>query len=208
MKFVKYFTLCSLFSSVGFISPANAITFEFNFPDSAGTEGGTLTGTVELPKDSGSDLSAESLTIDSAPGDLSRFNGLELINNSDYDVKGTSFNVDDGEITNSDVVIVSKNRLSSINNNFLALRLRRGDPTFPVNSFGASTTDEEFDSNGPDIVDGNSFEDPFIQNDASNVTYEQVQAVPFEAEGTMGLVALGGYVLYRHRKKRKQALNQ
>jgi len=32
--------------------------------------------------------------------------------------------------------------------------------------------------------------------------------VPFEAEGTMGLVALGGYLWYRNRKKRKQVLSQ
>jgi len=38
-----------------------------------------------------------------------------------------------------------------------------------------------------------------------NITY---QAVPFEAEGTMGAVALGGFLFYRHRKKRKQALSQ
>jgi len=34
------------------------------------------------------------------------------------------------------------------------------------------------------------------------------QPVPFEAEGTMGLVALSGYLFYRHRKKSKQALSQ
>jgi len=34
------------------------------------------------------------------------------------------------------------------------------------------------------------------------------EPVPFEAEGTMGLVALGGYLWYRNRKKRKQALSQ
>ncbi|PNW40950.1 UNVERIFIED_CONTAM: hypothetical protein BEN50_14620 [Euhalothece sp. KZN 001] len=32
------------------------------------------------------------------------------------------------------------------------------------------------------------------------------QAVPFEAEGTMGLAALGGFFWYRNRKKRKQTL--
>ena len=32
------------------------------------------------------------------------------------------------------------------------------------------------------------------------------QAVPFEAEGTMGLVALGGFFWYRNRKKCKQTL--
>jgi len=34
------------------------------------------------------------------------------------------------------------------------------------------------------------------------------EPIPFEAEGTMGLVALGGYLWYRNRKKRKQALVQ
>jgi hypothetical protein len=37
---------------------------------------------------------------------------------------------------------------------------------------------------------------------------ESIKSVPFEAEGTMGVVALGGYLFYRHRKKRKQALSQ
>lgn len=32
--------------------------------------------------------------------------------------------------------------------------------------------------------------------------------VPFEAEGSMGLVALGGFFFYRYRKKRKQALSE
>jgi len=34
------------------------------------------------------------------------------------------------------------------------------------------------------------------------------EPVPFEVEGTMGLVALGGYLWYRNRKKRKQTLSQ
>jgi hypothetical protein len=33
-------------------------------------------------------------------------------------------------------------------------------------------------------------------------------SVPFEAEETMGLVVLGGYLFYRYCKKRKQASNQ
>ena len=36
----------------------------------------------------------------------------------------------------------------------------------------------------------------------------QSEPVPFEAEGAMGLVALGGFFGYRYLKKRKQALNQ
>jgi len=39
-----------------------------------------------------------------------------------------------------------------------------------------------------------------------NIT--QQKSIPFEAEGTMGLVALGGYLWYRNRKKRKQVLSQ
>lgn len=34
------------------------------------------------------------------------------------------------------------------------------------------------------------------------------EPVPFEAEGSMGLVALGGFFFYRYRKKRKQILSQ
>jgi len=35
---------------------------------------------------------------------------------------------------------------------------------------------------------------------------DTTSAVPFEAEGTMGVVALGAYGFYRYRKQRKQAL--
>jgi len=54
-------------------------------------------------------------------------------------------------------------------------------------------------------------EDLFAFDDFTVGTREQVQSsepVPFEAEGTMGLVALGGFIWYRRRKKRNQALSQ
>jgi len=42
----------------------------------------------------------------------------------------------------------------------------------------------------------------------NKVEKEVGEPIPFEAEGTMGLVALGGYLWYRNRKKRNQALSQ
>lgn len=42
----------------------------------------------------------------------------------------------------------------------------------------------------------------------NSINFETSEPVPFEAEGAMGLVALGGYLSYRYCKKRKQALSQ
>lgn len=55
-------------------------------------------------------------------------------------------------------------------------------------------------------VDTNTlrFESVFVERDKLD-QIRVVQAVPFEAEGTMGLLALGGYFGYRYLKKRKQA---
>ncbi len=58
----------------------------------------------------------------------------------------------------------------------------------------ADTSDSSYDSGL--AIEGNSVTDNPNPNQ-----------VPFEAEGTMGLVALGGFLGYRYFKKRKQALN-
>jgi DNA-binding beta-propeller fold protein YncE len=47
-----------------------------------------------------------------------------------------------------------------------------------------------------------------INRDDVQVFSQDSTAVPFEAEGTMGLLALGGLLGYRYYKKHKQALNQ
>lgn len=60
------------------------------------------------------------------------------------------------------------------------------------------------------VVQADSFDefDTAIEDKLGREIQEGGEAVPFEAEGTMGLVALGGFIWYRRRKKRNQAMSQ
>lgn len=79
------------------------------------------------------------------------------------------------------------------------------------NDFGLSSGETVYgikinapDGEGPDL--NGAFlasEDPSRFEDVPSTL--SGEPVPFEAEGSMGLVALGGYIFYRYRKNRKQA---
>ncbi|PNW40954.1 UNVERIFIED_CONTAM: hypothetical protein BEN50_14640 [Euhalothece sp. KZN 001] len=108
-----------------------------------------------------------------------------------------------------------------------------GNGTFDINDYnilrwdtGGNTLDLNQELIGQGLTEFRLT--PFLQSDAlegtSNLQYatengsgdnmelvsvtptNDPQAVPFEAEGTMGLAALGGFFWYRNRKKRKQTL--
>lgn len=66
--------------------------------------------------------------------------------------------------------------------------------TFRIYGYGANSKNSENLVIAPNETSGTAFAQGSTQ-----------QAVPFEAEGTMGLIALGGYFLYRNYRKRKQA---
>jgi hypothetical protein len=173
-----------------FQSSAEALNFSFAFPNTSPSgESGPLLGTIELPGTSGSNISPTSITIDSAPGSLSQFNGLELIGNSGFKVEIAKFNFTASGVLDSDVLISSNNTLSSIGNNYLAFRLRAQDSNFPLNYFGASTSNTVF----PPLATGSSLTSPFASGDRSLVTYTPTSAaVPFEFSPTLGLLVVGG----------------
>jgi hypothetical protein len=70
--------------------------------------------------------------------------------------------------------------------------------------------DLQFDNAPTSLNSGTEFSDTSFPFDSRSVTDFNTNAtpVPFETEATIGLVALGGYLWYRNRKKRNQALYQ
>jgi hypothetical protein len=110
---------------------------------------------------------------------------------SNYDDTGLNLNTD--EINNAqDLGIIGLDLSEDFG-------LNNGETVFGVQ---ITSTDGGADINSALLAsqDPSRFED--VPNSLSGTP------VPFEAEGTMGVVALGGYFFYRHRKKRKQALSE
>lgn len=70
--------------------------------------------------------------------------------------------------------------------------------------------DLQFDNAPTSLNSGTEFSSNSVFSDRRSVTDFNTNAtpVPFETEATIGLVALGGYLWYRNRKKRNQALYQ
>ncbi|MDR9401873.1 MAG: exosortase-dependent surface protein XDP2 [Halothece sp. Uz-M2-17] len=105
---------------------------------------------------------------------------------SNYDDTGLNLNTDEiGSAQNLGVIGLDLSQDFGLTN---------GDPVFGVeitsNNGGADINSALLASQDP-----SRFVDP-----PSSLT----TPVPFEAEGSMGLVALGGYIFYRYRKNRKQ----
>jgi len=190
MNFVKYLTAFSMFSVVaGITLPTNAITFNDSitrdFEDVNGNSvgQGTVSYTLDAQDSDGDNL---------LDRNSNEFNSLTL----------TSTNFSNSEY-NFSLNTTNPNQLlaGAADFNFQTEQAALG-------LANASGSQINFDNlNQPKsatvITDiNNSGIAPDQPNEAVNAQ------VPFEAEGTMGLVALGGYLFYRNRKKRKQALNQ
>lgn len=117
--------------------------------------------------------------------------GNQLGSQSGITVSINGTNDTDGIIDLTAVNSSSNDVKLTLNNNFENLDQKT---SFRIYGYNANT-----DKNENLVIKPNG--------NTGNISVEgsTQQAVPFEAEGTMGLVALGGYFLYRHYTKRKQA---
>lgn len=221
MNFAKYLTGLSVFSVIaGVTLPASAIVpnpippevplgpippeepagptqeFGFSFSNEDGPSIGTVEGTVVLPEGDGENLEALSVTVDSiislslnyqTPVD---FTQLEPAFPSPFNFSVNSFTVEDGEIVKEESVF-TKAVFTPLERR-VAFEIGNG----PLDASLLNVAGSPSDDTG------------IIDSDDSTLSYTSTSSepVPFEAEGAMGLVALGGFFGYRHMKKRKQAL--
>ncbi len=198
MKFGKYLTAFSVFSVVaGVALPANAITFDFRFDD---TNDGTVTSPI---------VGTGSFSFDD-PGN-GTFDFFSLSNRDlFFEIGNDTWDDTDIETTSGTEVEIS----GTSGNRTLVLT---GNGNGPSN--GSLDLVDNTNSNnialsfGPTGFEGkysvdNGLSTPSISDYEATQQPVPFEPVPFEAEGAMGLVALGGFFGYRYYKKRKQALSQ
>jgi len=231
MSLIKYWTAFSVFTVIaGVTLPASAIVpdpippevplgpippeepagptqefgFSFSNEDNPRFDGTTVEGNVVLPEGDGSDLEALSVTVNSINLDgepVGRllnyqtpvdFTQLEPAFPSQLNSSVNSFTVEDGEIVKEESVFTKA--VFTPRERRVAFEIGNGP----------------FDASLLNLAGSSNPNTGIIDRDDSTLTYTSAstEPVPFEAEGTMGLVALGGFLFYRHRKKRKQALSQ
>lgn len=200
MKFLKYLTAFSVFGIVlGSGMPADAITFNL---DPKTTPDGNLRGfgTIELQNLTNdgvleSEIDGWNITIEEVGNESNNFTLTSSNSSLNYgDDSGfltttggvTEFRLD----TNNSYVSIGFNSENGENDFFFGDFWNDGNPEADINLQGSF--------NGKD---GNS-------DSSSTLIATNSTAVPFEAEGTMGLLALGGFFGYRYYKKRKQVLVQ
>jgi len=221
MNFVKYLTAFSVFSVViGIASPTSAITIN-NMID-RGSPSNVSEGQFEddnklslFKEQSNFELKSNDLPIEitsSSVGDTfgngNRTDGGATINAGTsvdsfyifYDPEGTSGVSDPASITFDQDILGIQTEQSSIDQGNSQLS---PSVTFDSNQSGGSGDSFEFTASNQ--IDFNSFD---VGGNNQDVVRVVTEPVPFEAEGTMGLVALGSYLWYRNRKKRNQALSQ
>ena len=222
MKFAKYLTAFSVFSVVaGVTIPAQAITLTSSVNPSPVIDVDGASGSVDLNLsgpgnitdiDLDLDLTGSGSGIDSdgdptGPAGDAFFNelsirltrpsdtGVDLIPANTYsNANGLRFNLTLDDSATNEVGITNGGKPES--------------GTFaPVNSFSDFLGETASGTYTVEITD-NSEDDPKSLNSATLTVQTDAATVPFEAEGTMGLVALGGFLGYRYLKKRKQVLSQ
>ncbi len=226
MKIAKYLGALSVFSVVvGIAQPISAITtnnlidrgspsdvtegvFEDDDKISFFKERDNFELTSDLP------IEITSSSLGKTFGNGNRSDGGGIISTGTqvdsfyffYDPIGSSGESESGSITFDQDILGIQTDNDSIDEGNKELS---PSVTFDVNQAGGSGDSFTFTSS--DRVDFNSFDVIFSNNqDVVRVITKgssNPEAVPFETEGTMGLVALGGFLGYRYLKKRKQALS-
>ena len=84
-----------------------------------------------------------------------------------------------------------------------------GDPNgFRIGDNNAGVILDTTQGSGISFVDNEFGSTPGFGFGGTLEATDEATAVPFEAEGTIGLVFLGSFLWYRNRKKRKKALSQ
>lgn len=201
MNFPKYLMAFSVFSVVaGTAFPASAVVFGFQ------SEYGPSNWSLETNGGDGSvDTTNAPNSITLTGSDTDTFNSIV----TDYTIVApgngiVSFNWDyttnDVDGPSFDPFIRLLNGVETQLTNDGGATNQSGTDSFSVvagDTFGfrINTIDDSF---GEALTIISSFEGPETR----------AQAVPFETEGAMGLVAIGGYLGYRRLKKRKQTLIQ
>lgn len=196
MNYVKCLGVLSVFSLiVGAMVPANAIVDKGNPNESTIDKkfdgDWDLLGKVDDVSDSFPDKSKESLEPNEfGTGDT---NSYDLII-SNYKQDNQSYEPIGGKLK------ISSGIQKEIDQYVVALK---AGPKFKLSKYNSSNSNPSWNTNTfTSQAKALSNASVFTQQSSQN------QPIPFEAEGTMGLVALGGYLWYRHRKKRNQALSQ
>ncbi len=194
MKLFKSLTACSVFAAVvGFNLPASAITFTETIEDIYTFDGETLTyNFTGLPASDGSD---GTLRLFTGTGNSS-FPGFDIDEAGEFFtffIDGT--NVGDFNSSGAGGVNTLPNvTQGGIDSQFDSVFAVEGD--LGIASFANLVADGELLVE----LDFTGAVDDFNEDDnlLVELTYETAsQPIPFEAEGTMGLVALGSYLYYR-----------
>ncbi|BAZ30258.1 hypothetical protein NIES4074_27140 [Cylindrospermum sp. NIES-4074] len=174
-----------------------------NIPNQSGSESGSVTGVIVLPDANPigtTSNAASSITINSAPGVLASFNGLQLVGNPNFSGGSNSFDYTSTAIQVVDFIAISVAN-NNFGSNFLSFRLRLGDSSFPLNFLAASTSSDLFAN-----ASGNSLRSPSVIGNDSSVIYTVVPSadVPFDIPGGAAIPSFGGlFALGIIRKVRK-----
>ena len=200
MNVAKYLTAFSVFSVVaGYTLPATAIVMGFQ------AEYDPTNWTLDRNGGGGFIRTTEPISIFLDGSNTGTGNSIDTDFTITAPNSGTvsfnwDYNTDDGSPRFDPFIRLLNGSETQLTNDGGPDR-QSGTDSFLVNtgdSFGfrINTTDDLFGEASTLI---SNFEAPATSS---------TQPVPFEVEGAMGFVALGGFLGYRYLRKRKQALNQ